>query len=73
MGLDEKFYNILETDIPYLKIPVRSGRNISILIETAAKNFRLKNMGYNSAKELEKNLIIRIEKRKQNIENNNKN
>ena len=69
MGLDEKFYNILDRDIPYLKIPVRSGRNISILIETAAKNFRLKNMGYHSAKELEKNLILRIEKRKQDVEN----
>ena len=49
MGLEEKTYNILNTEIPYIKIPVRSGRNICILIETAAKNFRLKEMGYNSA------------------------
>ena len=55
MGLEEKTYNILNTEIPYIKIPVRSGRNICILIETAAKNFRLKEMGYNSAKELNKN------------------
>ena len=63
MGLEEKTYNILNTEIPYIKIPVRSGRNICILIETAAKNFRLKEMGYNSAKELNKNLIAQIGKR----------
>ena len=66
MGLEEKTYNILNTEIPYMKIPVRSGRNICILIETAAKNFRLKEMGYNSAKELNKNLIAQIEKKKAN-------
>lgn len=66
MGLEEKTYNILNTEIPYIKIPVRSGRNICILIETAAKNFRLKEMGYNSAKELNKNLIAQIEKKKTN-------
>lgn len=66
MGLEEKTYNILNIEIPYIKIPVRSGRNICILIETAAKNFRLKEMGYNSAKELNKNLIAQIEKKKAN-------
>ena len=66
MGLEEKTYNILNTEIPYIKIPVRSGRNICILIETAAKNFRLKEMGYNSAKELNKNLIAQIGKKKAN-------
>lgn len=64
MGLEEKTYNILDTEIPYLKIPVRAGRNICILIETAAKNLRLKEMGYNSAKELNKNLIAQIGKKK---------
>ena len=66
MGLEEKTYNILNTEIPYIKIPVRSGRNICILIETAAKNFRLKEMGYNSAKELNKNLIAQIGKKEAN-------
>lgn len=64
MGLEEKTYNILNTEVPYLKIPVRAGRNICILIETAAKNLRLKEMGYNSAKEFDKNLIAQIEKKK---------
>ena len=33
MGMEEKTYNILNTEIPYIKIPVRSGRNICILIK----------------------------------------
>lgn len=68
IGFLDKTYNILNTEIPYLKIPVRSGRNICILIETAAKNIRLKEMGYNSAKELDKSLISQIEKKKQDNE-----
>lgn len=56
-GLEDKSENIMGVDIPYLKIPVRSGRNICILIETAAKNHRLKAMGYHSAKELNKLMI----------------
>ena len=70
MGLFDKTYNILNTEVPYLKIPVRSGRNICILIETAAKNFRLKEMGYNSAKELDKSLIAQIEKKKVDNDSN---
>ncbi|WP_020005749.1 HPr(Ser) kinase/phosphatase [Brachyspira innocens] len=69
MGLFEKTYNMLNTEVPYIKLPVRSGRNICILIETAAKNFRLKQMGYNSAKELDKALIAQIEKKKVNNSN----
>lgn len=64
-GLYDKTYSILNTEVPYLKIPVRSGRNICILIETAAKNLRLKEeMGYNSAKEFDKALIAQIEKKR---------
>jgi HPr kinase/phosphorylase len=53
--------NILGVDIPRLDIPVKPGRNISIVIETAAMNERLKNMGYNSAKEFNRNILKWIE------------
>lgn len=43
---------ILNVRIPLLEIPVKSGRNIPIIIETAAKNERLKSMGYFSARDL---------------------
>jgi HPr kinase/phosphorylase len=37
-------------------VPVRAGRNLAMVIEVAARNMRLKNMGYNSAEELHKRL-----------------
>jgi HPr kinase/phosphorylase len=36
---------------------VKPGRNIPIIIETAAMNERLKSMGYNAAKEFSKNIL----------------
>ena len=53
LGLDEQKYTILDIDLSYLTVPVRPGRNIPILIETAALNHRLKKMGTNSALELD--------------------
>jgi HPr kinase/phosphorylase len=47
--------------IPKLEIPVKPGRNIPVIIETAAMNERLKKMGYNSAKEFNKNILKWIE------------
>lgn len=51
LGVDEQTYNILEVQIPYLKIPVRPGRNVTTLIEVAARNHLLKLRGHHSAKE----------------------
>jgi len=42
--------------VPHLVLPVKPGRNIPILIETAAMNERLKKMGYYSAKEFSRNV-----------------
>ncbi|MBA7586355.1 HPr kinase/phosphorylase [subsurface metagenome] len=44
IGAEENTIEILEAKVPYLLIPVKPGRNISILIETAAMNERLKKM-----------------------------
>jgi len=56
LGLDEKKYTILDIDLPYLIIPVGPGRNIPIIIETAALNYRLKKLGVNSALELDQKI-----------------
>lgn len=61
-GLNDKTEKFLDVDISYLKIAIRPGRNISILIETAAKNYRLKTMGYHSAKEFDKQFIEFMQK-----------
>ncbi len=52
---------ILGVQVPYLKLPVKPGRNIPILIETAAMNERLKKMGYFSAKEFNRNVLKWLE------------
>ena len=52
LGLETSYTNILDIDVPYSVVPVKPGRNLSIIIETAAMNNRQKKMGYNAAKEL---------------------
>ena len=64
LGLEESVYAILGVEVPLLTIPVRPGRNIPILIETAAMNFRLHKLGYNTAKEFNKKLMKWIEEEK---------
>ncbi|HHT25277.1 MAG TPA: HPr(Ser) kinase/phosphatase [Clostridiaceae bacterium] len=49
MGLIEETTEILGIEIPSITIPVRPGRNLAIIVEVAAINFRQKNMGYNAA------------------------
>jgi HPr kinase/phosphorylase len=55
-GLDENFEEILGLKIPLLKIPIKPGRNIPIIVETAAMNQRLKKMGSHGAKEFNQKL-----------------
>ncbi|MBR2381791.1 MAG: HPr(Ser) kinase/phosphatase [Clostridia bacterium] len=56
-GLDDQTYNILGIEIPSITVPVRPGRSLPIILEIAAMNHRQKKMGYNTAAELEKQLL----------------
>jgi HPr kinase/phosphorylase len=49
LGLDEEMTRIIDTDLPLVTIPVRPGRNLAVIVEVAAMNYRLKRMGYNAA------------------------
>jgi HPr kinase/phosphorylase len=60
IGTEEKT-EILGIKVPYIVIPVKPGRNIPIIIETAAMNERLKRMGYDSAKEFSSNVMNWLE------------
>ncbi|MDR2537448.1 MAG: HPr(Ser) kinase/phosphatase [Treponema sp.] len=60
-GEDEQYMELLGVNIPKVDIPVRPGRNVPIIIETAAMNERLKQMGYNAAKEFNQNILKWIE------------
>ncbi len=57
LGIDEQKTEILGIDIPSIVIPVRPGRNLAIIIEIAAMNFRQKRMGYNTAEEFNRRLM----------------
>ena len=48
-------------DVPTMTIPVKPGRNLSIIIEVAAMNNRQKKMGYNAAQDLLSNLGMEID------------
>lgn len=49
LGLDEERIKIIDAELPQLTVPVRPGRNLAVIIEVAAMNFRLKRMGFHAA------------------------
>lgn len=57
VGEDTLSETLLGIAVPKLVIPVKPGRNIPIIIETAARNERLKQLGYYSAKEFDQNVL----------------
>ncbi len=52
MGLEENYIEYLGNKVVCHAIPIRPGRNVAIICESAAVNFRQKKMGYNAAVEL---------------------
>ncbi|NLB38519.1 MAG: HPr(Ser) kinase/phosphatase [Clostridiales bacterium] len=56
LGLDEETTAIMGVSIPHLVMPVKPGRNLAIIIEVAARNYGLKQMGYSAAWELDRRL-----------------
>ncbi|MBW2511751.1 MAG: HPr(Ser) kinase/phosphatase, partial [Deltaproteobacteria bacterium] len=60
LGLEEKTYELLGVELPLQIIPIRQGRNITTIVEVAARNQLLKEMGYHSAVEFEERLEQRM-------------
>lgn len=54
LGDETRFVEICGVKIPQNKIPVRHGRNLAIIMEVAAANFRNRSLGFNIAHEIEK-------------------
>ena len=52
LGMEEQYIEYLGNKVVCHKIPVRPGRNLAIIVESAAVNYRQKKMGYNAAHEL---------------------
>jgi len=51
LGLEESYIEFLGNKVPCHSIPIRPGRNLAIICEAAAVNYRQKKMGYNAAQE----------------------
>ena len=60
LDMDEETIDILGVSVPRILMPVRPGRNMAIVIEVAARNFRLKRMGYDAAKEFDKRWLSQL-------------
>jgi HPr kinase/phosphorylase len=67
VGLEEKYLDILGVKLPFYVMPVKPGRDVVLLLETVVLNHRLKQMGYNSAKEFNVKLLETISRKQSAI------
>ena len=57
VGLTDETAEILGVPVSLQKMPVRPGRNLAIIIEVAARNYSLKQMGYNAVQTLNQRIF----------------
>lgn len=57
----------LASNCPQVRIPVTTGRNISVVIEAAAMNYRAKQMGFDATKSFERRLASLIEEHRKRV------
>ena len=63
LGMSENYMEILGNNVVVHGIPIRPGRNLAIIVESAAINHRQKAMGYNAAVELNNRVTSNLERR----------
>jgi HPr kinase/phosphorylase len=68
LGLEENYTEYLGNKIVCHNIPVRPGRNLAVICESAAVNYRQKKMGYNAAQELYRRVQESIAKKREEEE-----
>ena len=62
LGLDEHKVKIIDSEITKLTVPVRPGRNLSVIIEVAAMDYRMKKLGINAAEQFTQRLEEEVRK-----------
>lgn len=62
LGSENATVEIGDVAIPQIRIPVKTGRNVAIIIEVAAMNFRARTMGFDATKKFEERLSLLIAK-----------
>ena len=65
MGLEDKYTEFLGNKVVCHDLPIRPGRNLAIICESAAVNYRQKKMGYNAAQELYNRVTSNLMKKPQ--------
>ena len=65
LGLEEEYTEYLGNKLVCHTIPIRPGRNLAIICESAAVNHRQKKMGYNAAQELYKRVQSNLAKKRE--------
>ena len=60
LGSENATVEIGDVAIPQIRIPVKTGRNVAIIIEVAAMNFRARTMGFDATKKFEERLSLLI-------------
>ncbi len=56
LGIEDRLFNVLDLPIPLLVVPVRPGRNMTTILEVAARNHLLKLQGHHSARAFQEHL-----------------
>ncbi len=63
LGLEEEYMEFLGNKVVRHRLPIRPGRNLAVIVETASINYRQKKMGYNAAQELYKRVQENLARR----------
>lgn len=61
LGYDHEYEKIFEVQVPTIKIPVKTGRNLAVIIESAAMNFRASELGFDARREFSRRLDLLIQ------------
>ena len=56
-GLESKTHPVLNVPLPLIELPIQTGRNLAVLVEMAAMNWRLKQTGVNAAERLNEKIL----------------
>lgn len=70
LGMEEEYTEFLGNKVVCHSLPIRPGRNLAVIVESAAVNHRQKKMGYNAAQELYRRVQENMEKKREEGEEN---
>ena len=65
LGMEEEYTEFLGNKVVCHSLPIRPGRNLAVIVESAAVNHRQKKMGYNAAQELYRRVQENMEKKRE--------